>query len=62
MEDMRPFPEPPRTAPSRIRTRRPGALQVETGVTCGLPMYDENREIPRGRRVDIPEVSGEAEV
>lgn len=33
-----------------------------TGVTCGLPMYDENREIPRGKRVDIPEVPDEAKV
>ena len=32
------------------------------GVTCGLPMYDENREIPRGKRVDIPEVPDEVEV
>ena len=24
-------------------------------VTCDTPMYDQNREIPRGKRVDIPE-------
>ena len=33
-----------------------------TGVTCALPMYDENGEVPRGKRVDIPEVPGEVEM
>ena len=44
------------------------ALDVEcndgvtrTGVTCTMPMYDEKREIPRGKRVDIPEIPGAAE-
>lgn len=27
-----------------------------SGVICTLPMYDENREIPRGQLVDIPEI------
>lgn len=27
-------------------------------VTCDTPMYDERREIPRGRRVAIPEIPG----
>ena len=34
---------------------------TRTGVTCGLPMYDEKREIPRGKRVDIPGIPGEVE-
>ena len=35
---------------------------TRSGVTCGLSMYDEHREIPRGMRVDIPEVPDEVEV
>ncbi len=30
---------------------------TRTGVTCDTPTYDEKREIPRGKRVDIPEIS-----
>ncbi len=29
--------------------------QTRPAVTCDTPMYDQNREIPRGKRVDIPE-------
>ena len=46
-----------------------GALELlcsdgvrRTGVTCALLMYDESREIPRGKRVDIPEVPDEVEM
>ena len=31
------------------------------GTVCDTPMYDENREIPRGLRVDIPEIAGAEE-
>ncbi len=27
-----------------------------SGVICNLPMYDDKREIPRGKLVDIPEI------
>ncbi len=29
--------------------------QTRPAVTCDTPMYDQKREIPRGKRVDIPE-------
>ncbi len=29
---------------------------TRTGEVCELPMYDRNREIPRGKRTDIPEI------
>ncbi len=29
---------------------------TRAGMTCTMPMYDEKREIPRGKRVDIPEI------
>jgi len=29
-----------------------------TAETCDTPMYDQNREIPRGKLVDIPEIPG----
>ena len=32
---------------------------TRTGVTCTMPMYDELREIPRGKRVAIPEIRHE---
>ena len=31
------------------------------GAVCDTPMYDESREIPRGLRVDIPEIPGAEE-
>jgi aminomethyltransferase len=36
-------------------------VQCDNGLTrpaeiCGLPMYDEDRLIPRGKLVDIPEL------
>jgi len=30
--------------------------QTRPAETCNLPMYDEDREIPRGKRVDIPDI------
>ena len=29
--------------------------EIRTAQTCTTPMYDEKRDIPRGRRVDIPQ-------
>ncbi len=34
---------------------------TRAGVTCTMPMYDEKREIPRGKRVDIPQIPGTLE-
>ena len=31
--------------------------EIRTARTCTTPMYDEKRDIPRGRRVDIPQVA-----
>jgi aminomethyltransferase len=44
----------------------PGALldvvcnddRTRSGETCELPMYDRNRDIPRGKAVEIPEIPG----
>ena len=30
--------------------------ETRPAVTCDTPMYDEKREIPRGKRIDIPEI------
>ena len=32
--------------------------EIRDATVCDTPMYDENREIPRGQRVDIPEIPG----
>ena len=34
---------------------------LQAAAVCDTPMYDENREIPRGQRVDIPEIPGAEE-
>ena len=31
--------------------------ETRKATTCTTPMYDENREIPRGLRIDIPQVA-----
>ncbi len=30
--------------------------EIRPAVTCETPMYDKNREIPRGKLIDIPEI------
>ena len=35
--------------------------EIRPATVCDTPMYDENREIPRGKRVDIPEIPGAEE-
>ena len=35
--------------------------EIRDATVCDTPMYDENREIPRGQRVDIPEIPGAEE-
>ncbi len=30
--------------------------RMRPAVACDTPMYDQNREIPRGKLVDIPEI------
>ena len=35
--------------------------ETRRAIVCDTPMYDENREIPRGQCVDIPEILGAEE-
>jgi aminomethyltransferase len=36
--------------------------KIRPAETCDLPMYDRDREIPRGKAVDIPDIPGVGDV